>query len=332
MGQKAVLNFEFTWGRWCAKDVEGMLEPMQIVVTRLGALVNFIKLMTLPMSLSDTVSEDSQTTTESATSSTAVGDTHLLRQFRGLNSAAEAQYHVRLVDILPNLREATAGLRAACVDVLDALQKLIVSVNTKRYKRSHAEQDVCLLKLDEALNGLRNALEDFKNDRRFILLQPFRELLDTADAGEMKSIPLRSLHVAFVYASNLVSTSTAIISLAEYVSITAAKRPKARLWLPTGLRAVGKALRSKGSEAVGEDTAPEEEIEIHNTRKYSELGSFIFAWMRADLRGVERDPDSRPPKNGMQKFANAVHELYLWTKTPEALVRGAWCAIVCGRD
>lgn len=35
---------------------------------------------------------------------------------------------------------------------------------------------------------------------------------------------------------------------------------------------------------------------------------------------TERDPDSRPPTNSLQGFANNVHHLYKWTKTPEALV------------
>ncbi|KAI1798167.1 hypothetical protein LXA43DRAFT_979068 [Ganoderma leucocontextum] len=303
MGQKQMLNFEFSWGRWCAKDVEGMLEPMQIVVTRLGALANFTKLMALPMSLTDTASDDTQSIAESTASSTAIGDTYLLRQFRERNTAAEAQYHVRLVDVLPNIREATAGVRTAGVDVLDALQKLIVSVNTKRYRRSHADQDALLLELDKALTALRDALEDFKNDRRFVLLQPFRALLDRANAEEMKNIPLRSLHISFVFTSNLVSTCSSIISLAECVSSTAAKRPKARLWIPTGLRTIGKMLgsRSGPGDVAGEDTAPEEEIEKHNSHRY------------------KLDPDSRPPENGMQRVANIVHKLYLWTKTPEAL-------------
>ena len=36
MGQKNMLNLEFSWGRWNGQDVEAMLQPMQIVATRLG--------------------------------------------------------------------------------------------------------------------------------------------------------------------------------------------------------------------------------------------------------------------------------------------------------
>ena len=36
MSQKAMLNLEFSWGRWNGDDVQEMLEPMQIVATRIG--------------------------------------------------------------------------------------------------------------------------------------------------------------------------------------------------------------------------------------------------------------------------------------------------------
>ena len=43
---------------------------------------------------------------------------------------------------------------------------------------------------------------------------------------------------------------------------------------------------------------------------------------------AERDPDSRPPTNALQRVANGVHTFYKWTKTPEALVCGLMCELV----
>lgn len=43
---------------------------------------------------------------------------------------------------------------------------------------------------------------------------------------------------------------------------------------------------------------------------------------------TELDPDSRPPKNAMQRVANIIHKLYKWTKTPEALVSCALYIVV----
>ena len=55
--------------------------------------------------------------------------------------------------------------------------------------------------------------------------------------------------------------------------------------------------------------------------------------------GAELDPDSRPPTNVAQRFANGIHVFYKWTKTPEALVRAftscnsctcSWCGVDVG--
>ena len=73
MAQKQMLNLEFSWGRWSALDVQGMLEPMQILTARLGALANFIKLMGHPMSLSDTSadSDDGQSVSDSGSAASS---------------------------------------------------------------------------------------------------------------------------------------------------------------------------------------------------------------------------------------------------------------------
>ena len=36
MAQKQMLNLEFSWGRWNGEDVQAMLEPIQILATRLS--------------------------------------------------------------------------------------------------------------------------------------------------------------------------------------------------------------------------------------------------------------------------------------------------------
>lgn len=158
------------------------------------------------------------------------------------------------------------------MEVLAAIQALIVTVNTKRYKRGSAEQDARLVELDGKLSALRTAMGDFKSDRRYLLLQPYQYLFEQADAGVLKNVPLRSLYVSFVFASNLTTTCNAIISLAENVKYTAAKRTKAKLWFPKGLRAIGKLLRSPigaGQSAAGEDSQPEQTVESEDTKIYS---------------------------------------------------------------
>ena len=96
--------------------------------------------------------------------------------------------------------------------------------------------------------------------------------------------------------------------------------------MPAGLSAIGKVLRSRrgsGEDAVGEDAAPEEELAGRDNTRYS-MSRFSLAVGLGDecsrIAFSERDPDSRPPENAMQRVANILHMFYKWTKTPEALV------------
>ena len=61
-----------------------------------------------PMSLSDPKENDAPSISDGASGHTVVGDTYLLRQFREKNVAVEAEHGVRLVDVLPTIREATS--------------------------------------------------------------------------------------------------------------------------------------------------------------------------------------------------------------------------------
>lgn len=275
MGQKQFLNLEFSWGRWNGDDIKDMLEPLQIVATRLGALNGFAKIMGHPLSLADHKHEDTESVSEaqSDASGTAVDDTFLLRQFRERNLAAEEEHGVRLIDVLPNIRDATTELRAAGVATLASIQALIVAVNTHRYKRGNAIQSARLAELDTSLTALRTAIADFKADRRFILLQPYQAVFEKHDAGAVNRIPLRALYQSYVFASNLTVVCTGIVQLAELASQTAAKRTRARLWAPKGLRAIVKLVRTPngpGEGAVGEDVQPEQAVEAEERRDYSQ--------------------------------------------------------------
>ena len=233
---------------------------------------SYYKLMTNPMSLSDPKSDDTDSVADTASSNTIMGDTYLLRQFREKNIAVEADHNVRLVDVLPTIRAATADLRQSAIDVIVALKDLMISINTKRYRGGQVEQDARLVALDKALTELHATMDAFKTDRRLALLEPYKSVLAQVDAGTMRNIPLRSLYLSFVYAANLMVVCDGVVVCAESVAATATKRTRARLWFPTGLRHLWKFLRegrSAEQEAVGEDANLEETVEAEDTRKYS---------------------------------------------------------------
>lgn len=178
---------------------------------------------------------------------------------------------MRMHDVMHVIEESTADLRSACSDGLCATKTVLDGINTRRYSRQGAkDSDRHLTDLDAALERLRTALEEFKNSRRLQLLQPFESVLEDARTSEPlrlrpSAVPLRSLYVSFVFATSLVVLADAIIGLMEYVQLTAHKRRKNRLWAPGGLRALGRAIMSRGDtsdQAAGEDHAPQPDEEV----------------------------------------------------------------------
>ena len=80
-----------------------------------GALNNFAKTIAQWASFANLKPDDTDSFTDPNASSETIGDTYLLRQFRERNVAAEKEHNVGLVDILPNLRDATVVLSALCI-------------------------------------------------------------------------------------------------------------------------------------------------------------------------------------------------------------------------
>ncbi|KAJ7889193.1 hypothetical protein B0H13DRAFT_2532452 [Mycena leptocephala] len=133
---------------------------------------------------------------------------------------------------------------------------------------------------------------------RFHSLPIFRPLL-----------PLRSLFVSYVFVANVVSIAEGVQLFLDAVHTIDAKRPRARLWAPTGLRSVWKLVSARvdgGDGAFGEDTS---------------VGVVAMGDM-GDLHGqsdYRKDQDSRQPTNLVQRLMNAVYNGYLWTGTAEAV-------------
>ncbi|EJD03603.1 uncharacterized protein FOMMEDRAFT_133035 [Fomitiporia mediterranea MF3/22] len=313
--KSALIDAEFSYGRWNGSDAKDLEEPFRIVVTRMG---NFF---TFPMLLSRNVQSISRATTNTGENDgdTTVldlrnldgidGDTELIRQLNSRRDAAEAENNVRMSDIIPLLSKSTANLRMACLDALQAAQELMEQINSTRWKRSRqvlAEKEATL---DTALERLRASSEAYKAKDRFAIIEPFLPLLRSADEDHQlrKALPLRPLVIASSFAAQLVVSIDALIDLFGLIQKTTHKRQRARLWAPSGLRAVGNFIlhREKGSTmeaALGENPLPEEEEEEEQEEK-----------------PFKRDPDSRPPTNIIQKCMNGLHDVYKWTKSPQAM-------------
>ena len=279
----------------------------------------------------DSESPDRSTSSVNTTSTAdgaTTADTYLIRQMYQRNAAAEAAHSLGLLDVLPLIRRATADLRAACIAGVSAVQAFIDYINKNRYARgAGAAAAEHTRALDEAAERLAHALEQFKTSGRLALLEPYKPLLAGADTFDARTrVPLRGLYVGYVFGASLIAVTEAVLALMDGVRATASKRSANRLWAPRSLRAVAGVLLSKrgdGKDFGEEEKVEEVKIEEAEERSYGALFLSLSVFSETAQHLVlrtARDPDSRPPTNAIQRVMHAVHNVYAWTKTAEAVV------------
>ncbi|TDL18689.1 hypothetical protein BD410DRAFT_900749 [Rickenella mellea] len=311
--KSSLINAEFSWGRWNGDDAKDLVEPLKFTASRASGFQSFtrhiIDAEKLSVSRETTKSSDSSPPTQASSQPIDhMGETELIRQLHAHHHRYELQHNTRLSDIMPILERSTADLHRACVEGLAAAQNAIDEINHGRWTRrtpaiadrmSEAEA-----RLDRAIESLRTAVTEFREKKRLEIVAPFIPAVNALKTST-KPLPLRSLVIAYVYCSALVVTSDGVITLLEMISQTAKKRKRSRLWAPSGLRAIGKFILRKGDHGDTEellgDTRPDNEVEKEEEEKY------------------QRDPDSRPPTNFIQRIADANHRVYQWFKSPEGL-------------
>ncbi|KAK7002342.1 hypothetical protein R3P38DRAFT_2729656 [Favolaschia claudopus] len=324
LATSGMLSLEFSWGRWNGDDLRDLEAPMIALITRVGTLLNFDRIASTTRLAPPSPPTSSSSSTSLHPSTRWWHETHLLRTIHTRHARLEAEHGVRPDDIIPLLDGVTKEVREASVKALACVRGYIVHVNRTRWKRGSngavaEEGEKVRAEMDEAEMRLAKALAEFEEVRRGQLLEPFIPLLAAFAAakdeggkkgGDIGSLPLRSLFVAYVFAGNIVAIAEAVQGLIASVQTIDDKRPKrARLWAPTGLRSAWKTVVARGDKADG----------VFGDDVNASVGTELKMGGVMEEKAYRRDPDSRPPTNLFQKVMNFIHRGYLWTKTAEAI-------------
>ena len=251
-------------------------------------------------------------------------DTHLLHHVFSSDTTRESTLSLTLPEVLPRIRDATAELRAANIEGVVAVKELIAAVNSDRLFSHSVPIPPLEERLAAAGDKLRAALSGFKE-------RGADDVLGAYGHKPRAEKPLRSLYLGYVFCSTTVIIGEVVLLLVQTVAETSARRQRVRLWGPSSLRHVVKALfkgrRKSEEQAFGE----EEKIQKNDTDSSLDEDEIEEADYREDLpkvtvdilayRCADLDPDSHPPTNVFQKFMHLLHSFLQWTKTAEALVR-----------
>jgi hypothetical protein len=224
----------------------------------------------------------SATTSSEALPNATSNDTYLLQQIYRRHDSLETLHSLHIDDMLPVIKDTTADLRHACCNGVATVQASIDAVNKNRWRIDAEATTKCHQNFDASIAQLSATLTAFKETNSKMLIEPYMPLLRDAHTREARrALPLRSLYLSYVFATNLIVVGDVLLSFMEQVKATGEKRKNNRLWAPKGLRSIKKLFTERDDEDAapfGEDRAPEKtEIEL-NQNSYREYRSFTFGY------------------------------------------------------
>lgn len=345
-GQRPFLHMEVTWSCLSPKDLTALLQPMKVLALRSFGLFSFNTALEIAVHddrLADDVSAQQQDKrNRDDHDEVAVHDTHFLMRWRGAQHKAEQAHRVSLKeDMLPIMVSASRDLLAKSFTTMDEITSWLDYTNSHRYlgqmtTEQHQER---VSRLHTLAEELEETIERFEKDERLRLIAPYEKhfvkksedgsmLLNPSGAREFRS-GARGLLICLVWCFNALNTAKQLVVLTRAVHDAALKRPRSRLWLPTGLSNLGAVLTSKkGSDVVNsmpaDDPNSEESTLAEVIEEDEEAGDQAGAAeakkkAKAERRARLRDADSLPPTNAFHHVGRFMSACVRFFYSPRGL-------------
>lgn len=289
-------------------------------------------------------------------------ETARMQRMRKTLKTAERENQHDLATLLPIFAEASEEMRAANDAALLSAMDWLTTQNEGRWSwiwrrgAPKREEEECMAALERQIVHLENDLREYRSKRRHAIVEPFRDFFDPstgllrpigergdATSGTGRLFAPGSLFTILSASDNLVQYSEAVAAFVRDVRGLAQQRRRNKLWFPTGLRRLGKLIRGKSptTNVVPDGDDPDHLQDLDDSDDESTLASARDAkeedadkgdsdyFNDAALRG--RDPDARPPRNGIQRSSLFVHRFLHWWTSPHAVfaLKYSAASIVC---
>ncbi|KAJ8703361.1 hypothetical protein PTI98_001988 [Pleurotus ostreatus] len=369
LGQTGLLDVEFSLGRLGPGDLKRISGEMKSLMFRTSGLLSFLNFVQEGNKMDEKEEEEEFGRPASSTPSTkgekqdgtATPDrfTLLRRRMR----EHEQRHGHDLDSLVPILEHASVGLRSACDDVLREIIAWFDICNSRRWRslffdmigRGQTDEDIRKKHEDlvALLERLTAEIGSFQNEGRGKLIEPYKQFFDV-ETGKLKEtakhIPTsekftsRSLFLCFVFCDTLVVFSERLARVMSLIIDLDRKRPKVRLWAPSGFGKIGrKLMKTRAYEgediksvvplSMGTAADPSEYIDSENstmrgeddvdddedsTRERSPPPN-KKAQADLDDRCERRNPDALPPRTGMGRFAVRLGSFFRWFKSAEGI-------------
>ncbi|KAF8060806.1 hypothetical protein FPV67DRAFT_1673642 [Lyophyllum atratum] len=251
----------------------------------------------------------------------------------------ELQHGHDFDSLVPILESSSAELRTSCEAAVTGMREWFNDCNTNRWTGFFSKYDKTKgekrhAALVEQLAAVQGALARYRESERLKLLKPFERFFDPAtgqrlrsDGGDKESevFAARSLYICFVFSYALDAYAERLAKFLAILVDLDGKRPKPRLWWPSGFGKLGRKLRSK--REVGQQVTPlatgtsddptafeesddddsdeeDEPEEVKNISKEKPAG---------------KNPDALPPTTAFGRFFLTLGNMLEFFKSPEGI-------------
>ncbi|CAK5272819.1 unnamed protein product [Mycena citricolor] len=347
--QIGMIDMEISIGRLGPTDLKRMVSELRALGFRVSGLLSFQTV------ISAVHADEIRYNTTPDASAAELGRpawTHRDGRFakrKRLIDAREKRHGHTLQKLVPILEEASAPLRAACVESVSVMRGWLEGANVYRWRSfflpgsaEKQEAEIARRKavLESTIAKLQTALHEFRTVGRVKLIKPFERFFDAsgklkdgldplrnmAGKSEHEMFALRSLYICFVFIDTLDAFAARMLRLLKKTAELDAKRPTPRIWFPTGFGKLWRKLTSRGpspvddaplSEGTAVDMTSFDEREIQAEVEESELDS---EHVEEEHEGPqERNPDALPPKNGFERFLVRIGNFLRYFKSPQGI-------------
>ncbi|KAF9446717.1 hypothetical protein P691DRAFT_776668 [Macrolepiota fuliginosa MF-IS2] len=193
-------------------------------------------------------------------------------------------------DLLSVTREGLIGVKDWLGTVRDARLRFWVKAATKDAQRQNKLDEIQRLRYRVA-----SALEEFRNDKRLKVLEPYRPAFEKLEDHEYIMPPHRYLFHCYVYQYHFMQFAGVVVSMLDEVIKLEVERNRVRLWTPV------KRLLHWSKYDVSEDVGNDEDDD-------PDIIQGVQPSTLEDL-GMPRprDPDALPPRNVFEWFMSVVY-------------------------
>ncbi|TFK38741.1 hypothetical protein BDQ12DRAFT_712685 [Crucibulum laeve] len=256
LGQIGMIDLEFSVGRLGPGDLKKISGELKSLMFRAVGIHSFQTFVN-DVNLMDEKEEQELEQELKAGNATPGGDRHTT--LRRKIKQREIQHGHDLDSLVPILAESSAALRATSEAALKVIIEWFQAANSSRWagffqkldKTKVEERNAVLVK---SLNELQTTLEHFRKVDRVQLVKPFERFFDPATGRILESVikekdtemfAARSLFICFVFVDTIDTFADRLARVLRFLVTLDAKRPKPRLWTPSGFGKLGRKIMSR---------------------------------------------------------------------------------------